>query len=392
MKIGLISPYDLSYPGGVSLHVSRLAHEFLKKGHSVRIIAPCSSPPADALKDLVIPQGYPIPVPSAGSIARISLSLRLSKPIRALMEREKFDVVHIHEPLTPTLPLTALRVSPAITVGTFHACHSKPRGYGIGKPILSHWFKRLHGKIAVSEAARKFVSRHFPGDYRVIPNGVDNTHFSPVGPYIDYMKDGKINLLFVGRLEKRKGLKTLLKAFQLLKKEYPETRLIVVGPGERAINKYQNMAQKENIPDVIFTGYIPSQELPQYYRSADIFCAPATGEESFGMVLLEAMSCGKPVVASNIEGYAGVLSDGLEGFLVPPKNIESLKDAMSRLTGDRKLREEMGERGRIKAQGYSWENVAGKILKYYGELRYPDTYLYGKELTFQPPVTAFPVE
>ncbi len=368
MKIGLVSPYDYAYPGGVSLHISQLARQLLARGHNVRIIAPCSQTPTDGLKDFVIPLGRPIPVPSGGSIARITLSIRLSAPVKRLLARENFDVVHIHEPLTPMLPVTFLRNSDCLNVGTFHAYHSKPRGYGLAKPILSHWFKRLHGRIAVSESAKKFVSRHFPADYHIIPNGIDIQRFSPAKKPIDHLNDGRLNILFVGRMEKRKGLDYLLKAYSLLKIDYPDARLVVVGPGERLLKKYKKIIQQNDIEDVVFAGNVPYDELPRYYCSCHVFCAPATGEESFGIVLLEAMACGKPVVATNIEGYAGLISNGKEGLLVRPKNERSLKDALCTFLADRSLMAITGERGRAKAEEYCWERVGGRILDYYEEL------------------------
>lgn len=369
MKIGLVTPYDYCHPGGVTIHVGQLARQFQARGHSVRIIAPCSRSPADDLRECVIPVGHhPVPVPSGGSIARITLSLKLSGTIKKLLQKEDFDVVHVHEPFTPMLPVTVLRLSGFLNIGTFHAFHSKPRGYGLAKFILRKWVKHLYGRIAVSEPARKFVSRHFPGDYRIIPNGIDTEQFSPSVRPMAHLADGKLNILFVGRLEKRKGLDYLLKAFALLKKDYPEARLVVVGPGKRLLNKYQQMIERQDIKDVVFTGYVPYQELPRYYRSAHVFCAPALGEESFGIVLLEAMACGRPIVASNIEGYASLISHGNEGLLVPPKNEIALRDAIGELLANRMLREDVGYRGRITAEQYSWDKVSARVLDYYSEV------------------------
>ncbi|MBI2934222.1 MAG: glycosyltransferase family 4 protein [Chloroflexi bacterium] len=367
MKIGLVSPYDYSWPGGVSLHVGELARQFRARGHDVRIMAPCSRPPADDLKDFIIPVGHhPVPVPSGGSIARITLSFKLSGPVRSLLARENFDVVHIHEPFTPMLAVTVLRTSESLNIGTFHAFHSKPRGYGMAKWVLRRWSRWLHGKIAVSEAARKFVGRHFPADYRIIPNGIDIRRFSPEGAPMGFLNDGRPNIVFVGRLEKRKGLECLLGSYRLLKKDFPELRLVVVGPGQ--LSKYKHMIEKERIKDVVFTGHVPHHHLPKYYRSASVFCAPSIGEESFGIVLLEAMACGRPVVASNIEGYAGLLDHNQQGILVPPKDVTALRDGIGGLLADRGRRELMGYNGRLKAELYSWERVSARILDYYHEV------------------------
>jgi phosphatidylinositol alpha-mannosyltransferase len=182
---------------------------------------------------------------------------------------------------------------------------------------------------------------------------------------IERFKDGKLNILFVGRLEKRKGLSYLLDAFERIKEEMPDSRLIIVGPGTRLRRRYEKRVAKHGLKDVVFVGFASYEELPRYYQSADIFCAPATGSESFGIVLLEAMALSKPVVASNIEGYAGVVSDGVDGMLVPPKDSQSLARALTTLLNDESLRQKMGEQGRAKALNYGWESIAGHILDYY---------------------------
>ncbi|MFQ5826748.1 MAG: glycosyltransferase family 4 protein, partial [Dehalococcoidia bacterium] len=250
MKVALVSPYDFAYPGGVSLHLSHLERNLTRMGHEVRIIAPCSAGAAYESPNLIA-LGRPIPVPSAGSLARITLSLRLSSPVRAILERENFDVISLHEPLTPMLPLEVLRQSRAVNIGTFHACHSKPRGYGLSKLLLRRWFRRLHGRVAVSPAALRFVSRHFPGDYHIIPNGVDLEHFSPQATPREELRDGKQNILFVSRLEKRKGLDCLLDAYGRVKREFPDIRLIVVGPGTKLRKGYERLVTERGLNDIV---------------------------------------------------------------------------------------------------------------------------------------------
>lgn len=190
-------------------------------------------------------------------------------------------------------------------------------------------------------------------------------HFSPKISPIDEFCDGKLSILFVGRLEKRKGLSYLLKAYKQVKQEVPDSRLIIVGPGTRLRKKYERQVRHYGLQDVIFVGYVSYNELPRYYKTADIFCSPATGGESFGIVLLEAMAIGKPVVASNIEGYANVLTHRVEGLLVPPKNVDMLAQALLSLAANESLRQQMGAKGALKAQEYSWEQIAGKVLSYY---------------------------
>jgi phosphatidylinositol alpha-mannosyltransferase len=367
MKVALVSPYDFSYPGGVSLHISHLERNLTRMGHEVRIIAPCSAETAYESPNLIA-LGRPIPVPSGGSLARITLSLRLSSPVRAILEREDFDVINLHEPLTPMLPLEVLRQSRAVNIGTFHACHNKPRGYGLSRLLLRRWFRRLHGRVAVSPAAMRFVSRHFPGDYRIIPNGVDLEHFSPQVTPREELCDGKQNILFVGRLEKRKGFDCLLNAYGRVKREFPDIRLIVVGPGTKLRKGYERLVMERGLKDIVFAGYVPYAELPTYYASADIFCAPATGGESFGIVLLEAMATGIPVIASQNEGYCQLVTPGTEGLLFPPKDAEALTQALRHLLTDRALGREMGARGQRKAQEYSWERIAQMSAELYLEL------------------------
>jgi phosphatidylinositol alpha-mannosyltransferase len=369
MKIALVSPYDFAHPGGVNNHISALEHQFTRMGHEVIVIAPASKP-ISAFGGRFIPIGKPWPYPSSGSVARISLSPWLTTQVRDVLNREKFDIIHLHEPLCPALCATILRESNGNNVGTFHAVDS--RGYTLWWPLtvmyLRKWFHKLDGKIVVSRVAMEFSNKHFPGDYTIIPNGVDVEHFSQDLPPIDDFSDGKVNILFVSRLEKRKGVNYLLKAYKRTKREIPNSRLIIVGPGTRWSNKYEKQAGQNGLPDVIFTGRVSHSELPRYYSTADVVCCPATGKESFGIVLLEAMAAGKPIVASNIKGYADVLAHGSEGLLVPPQDEKRLAQALVSLMNDKALRQEMGARGKIKALEYRWESIAIRVLEYYSEV------------------------
>jgi phosphatidylinositol alpha-mannosyltransferase len=339
-------------------------------GHEVRVIAPASKA-VSGFGDRFIPIGRPRPVPSSGSIARVTLSLWLSSKVKEVLERENFDVIHLHEPLMPMLCTNVLRFSQTANIGTFHASHGRP-GYNLAKPfgkwLLKKWFRRIHGKIAVSKPAVDFAHEHFPGYYNIIPNGVDLDRFSPDVAPIEEFCDDKLNILFVGRLEKRKGLQYLLQAFVQVKREIPNCRLIVVGPGTRLRRKYDKLVAKRGLKDVVFTGFVAYDELPRYYKTADVFCAPATGRESFGIILLEAMAVAKPIVASNIEGYASVIDNGVDGLLVPPRDIGTLAQTLISLLKDGSLCQEMGARGRAKALEHSWEHIARDILNYYARV------------------------
>ena len=367
MKIGLASPYDITWPGGVTVHISRLADRLEAAGHEVKILAPHSPSRDLPVGCEVIPLGRSVPVPAGGSVARVSLSLWLDHKVRDVLSRESFDLVHIHEPLMPVLSLTVLRHSNAVNVGTFHAVHGKFRNYGWSFPILRRWFKRLDGCIAVSPAAREYVERFFRAEYEIIPNGIDVENFSRPKEPIPGLNDGKTNILFVGRMEKRKGFRYLLEAYGKLKWENPNIRLVVVGPGSPDRDCYRIMSER-NLQDVVFAGTVSYEDLPRYYQSAHICCAPATGRESFGIVLLEAMASGKPVVATNIKGYAAVVEHGRQGLLAPPKDASKLAEALGFLINDPKLREQMGAAGREKAARFEWDLVAKQIMGYYDQV------------------------
>ena len=360
----MVSPYDFTWPGGVTTHVAQLARELGRLGHEVQVLAPHSPSRDSAEAEQFIPLGRSVPLPSGGSTARVSLSWWLYPKIRAVLRREQFDIVHLHEPLAPILPLCVLEFSHAVNVGTFHASYSHQRLYTLTHPIIKRWQRRLHGAIAVSPAARRYVHQAFPGDYKIIPNGIDVDHFADnAGPWPKY-RDGKTNILFVGRLEKRKGLRYLLEAYSKLKWDYPDTRLLVVGPGLPDEGSFEVIGAR-SLQDVELIGGVSYEELPRYYASADIFCSPATGAESFGIVLLEAMSAGKPVVASDIEGYRGIIEHGEQGLLVDPKDGDELAKSLARLIEDRELARRMGSRGREMVEQYRWEAVASQVEAYY---------------------------
>lgn len=367
MKIALVSPYDFAFPGGVTSHISSLERYLSRMGHEVKVIAPASQP-VTIFGDRFIPIGKPRPIPSSGSIIRVTISLRLASTIKEVLNREKFDIVHLHEPFMPMLCSAILRFSDATNVGTFHAWDGKP-GYNWGKPI-STWMirRRLHklaGRIAVSEMAKAYVSKHVPGYYDIIPNGIDMERFSPDVPPIEEFCDGKQNILFLGRLERRKGAIYLIKAYQQVKQEIPNSRLIIAGPGTRLRKPYEKWIKNQGLEDIVFVGYVSEADKPRYYKTADVYCSPATSRESFGIVLLEAMAVGTPVVASDIDGYNSVITDGEDGLLVPPRDSRSLARTLISVLSDETLRQKLAARARLTAEKYSWERVAEKVLDYY---------------------------
>jgi phosphatidylinositol alpha-mannosyltransferase len=369
MKICLVSPYDFSHPGGVSEHVRHLAGELRDRDHLVSVMAPSTELDDEHGIADYIRIGRSVPVPGNGSVARIALSFHLARRVRGILDEHGFDVVHYHEPLSPALPITTLRFHRGANVGTFHAYAKRNLGYYYARPFLKRYFKRLHSCIAVSAPARDFVSRYFPADYHIVPNGIDTARFSPGhAPIAELRTPGWHTLLFVGRLEQRKGLPALLEAYAELRRRRPNVRLVVVGdgPGRWGYEKY---VEAEAIPDVLFMGHVASEMLPRCYASADVFCAPAVGRESFGIVLLEAMASGVPVLASAIPGFSQVITHGQTGMLVATGDPTAWTVALERILADAAERRRLAEAGLRHSQGYDWSRIVDVVLDVYAEAR-----------------------
>jgi phosphatidylinositol alpha-mannosyltransferase len=360
MRIGLVSPYDFATAGGVNDHVRHLARQLRRLGHEARIFAPSSRADVDFDTARFYRIGSPIAIPVNDSVARITLSFHLADQVAAIVEKERFDVLHFHEPLM---------MSRTTNVGTFHAFARSNIGYYYGRRWLEPYLSYLHRGIAVSEPARDFLHQYFP-DFpaRVIPNGIDVNAFKPGLTPIRHLRDDHVNILFVGRLEKRKGLGDLLRAYEFMQSRVPKSRLIVVGDGPLR-GQVESYISRHRLPNVVMAGYVPDTVLPRYYCSADIFCAPATGAESFGIVLLEALASGLPVVATEVEGYMSVLEPGRDSLTVQPKGWAELGSALIILARDAELRGRMGAYGREKAGRFGWDVVAAQILEVYEEAR-----------------------
>ena len=362
MKIALVSPYDYAYPGGVTEHISHLNEQFQGMGHEVRILAPSSQSEEELPYDNLYRVGKTIVrVPTNASVARISLSLTLSRQVKEILANERFDVVHLHEPLAPALPITVLRHSRTVNVGTFHTYRRSHFAYLYGKPLLKRYFNRLQG--------RELIERYFPSQYRIIPNGIDMRLFQSALPPFPELDDGKLNVLFVGRLEKRKGLNYLLRALRRVQESGAhDVRLIVVGAfTEEQRAEYEKRVGRLGLSHVRFVGFVSREDKVRYYKSCHVFCAPSTGGESQGIVLLEAMAAGKPVVASDIEGYHAVLEGTGAGALVPPEDDAALARELTRFLDDESLRRETGAKGLVAAQDYSWEKIATQLAAFYEE-------------------------
>ena len=369
MKVGLVSPYDFATAGGVNDHVRHLAVQLQQRGHETRIFGPSSRADVGVDRAKFYRIGTPIAIPVNDSVARITLSFHLADRVAAIISRERFDVLHFHEPLMPALPMTMLRMSTTANVGTFHAFARSNVGYYYGRPLLQPYLQHLHRAVAVSEPARDFVTRYFPGyPMRVIPNGIDVDVYRPGLAPIRHLRDENLNILFVGRLEKRKGLGDLLRAYRAMSARLPQTRLIIVGDGPLR-NRVESYVSRHHLPNVILAGFVPESVKPRYYNSADIFCAPATGAESFGIVLLEALASGLPVVATEVPGYMSVLEPGRDSLTVPPKSWRELAASLVILGRDAELRRRLGDYGVEKARRYSWDSVASNVLEVYHEAR-----------------------
>jgi phosphatidyl-myo-inositol alpha-mannosyltransferase len=363
VKIGLVCPYIYPASGGVAQHVQYLYQGLRQRGHDVRILT-ASHGPQRASEGDIIRLGVGFSVPINASVGTLTFSPRYLTQIDDMLERERFDLLHFHEPFVPFLSLFLLRESTSVNIATFHAYAGFSPSYEFGSRALRGYAARLHGRIAVSAAARHFIDRYFPGDYKVIPNGVDVGRFANAVP-IARWQDGTPNVLFVGRHEPRKGLLDLLKAHRILRRSGDRSRLLIVGSGpqEREARRY---VATRGLNGVEFLGRVSDAEKAQLYKTADVYVSPATGGESFGIVLLEAMAAGTAIVCSDIHGYKGVVRRGREGLLVPPRQPRELAAAIDTLIDDPALRARMGAAGRRRAEDFSWPRVTAKVEDYYG--------------------------
>jgi phosphatidyl-myo-inositol alpha-mannosyltransferase len=363
VKIGLVSPYVYPMPGGVTQHVGYLYENLRLRGHDVRILTSSHGLQRASEGDIIrLGKGFSFPM--NGSVGTITVSPRYVSQVRDTLEGEQFDLLHFHEPFVPFLSPIILRLSTSVNIATFHAYGGFSPSYEFGKRVMGSYADRLHGRIAVSGAAKHFIDRYFPGEYKVIPNGVDVAKYQRAVPIARWM-DGTRNLLFVGRHEPRKGLVELLKAYRILRKTGCDCRLLVVGQGPLSREARRYVATRR-LGGVEFLGRVGDEEKAQLFRSADVYVSPATGGESFGIVLLEAMAAGTPIVASDIHGYKGVVRRDREAILVPPREPKQIAAAIARLLRDDALRDEMGRNGLARAQEFSWERVTAKVDDFYG--------------------------
>jgi phosphatidylinositol alpha-mannosyltransferase len=363
VRIGVVTEYYYPSVGGIQEHVYHFAREARRLGHVVKIVT--SEMPDVKVGKVernadVIRVGASLPVFQNGGFGRITGGPRIGASVREILTRERFDVVHVHAPLTPVLPLVAIHHATGPVVGTFHTNFKPNLLFRLMRSTLQRYLDRLDAAVAVSRACLSAFEDRLTADFRIIPNGVDTERFAR-GRRIRRFDDGKLNVLFVGRLEPRNGLDRLLTSFHRAWKQI-DARLIVIGDGP-LLPRYRAMVPREMADDVVFTGRV-LEERPDYYATADVYCAP-TRIASFGVTLLEAMAAGKPVLASDIDGYREVLQHGREGELLPPEDPAAWARALVRLSRDPARGVAFGDRGRVTAQRYAWPVVTREVLGLY---------------------------
>jgi phosphatidyl-myo-inositol alpha-mannosyltransferase len=353
VRVALICPYAWDDPGGVQTHVRELAERLLDRGNAITVLAPVRT---EASQPWVRPVGSPVDIPYNASNAPIDPRPWAVRRLADEFRRFGPDVVHAHEPLTPSTSMWATLASPAPVVATFHSGATRSRLYDLAAPVLRRVARRLAIRIAVSETAAAFARRRIGGAFEIVPNGVDVARFMDAEP-ADLGPGTK--LLFVGRLDERKGFPTAVEAFAHLAPAFDDLRLVVVGdgPDRDALDAFDPALRARTV----MLGAVPNVDLPPISAGCDLFLGTAVGGESFGVVLVEAMAAGLPVVASDIDGYREVVRDGLDGLLVPPRDPGAVAEAAGRILRDRSVAGQLKDAGRQRARTYDWDLVVDEL-------------------------------
>ncbi len=366
MRIGIVSQSYYPRYGGVTEHVHALAVELRRRGHEVTILTSRFRKGETGDASGVRRIGYNILVPFNRAFVDFTIGWGLKGQLRRAIRELDLDIVHVHCPSAPTLPVMAVQVCDRPVVGTFHSTGGRTAMQDFFQPALGPLMARLNGRIAVSTTALATAELYYPGPYEVIPNGVDVDRFHPlVAPFPQWRDPDKVNILFVGRLDPRKGVQDLIAAMpEVIQRTDGRARLLVVG------DSYLRPQIEAQVADdarrhVHFLGHVPSADLPRWYATGDLFCSPATGNESFGIVLVEAMAAGRALVCSDIPGYRTVVTPGENAACFPPGDVRALERTLALLVDDPGRRGRLAEAGRQRALDFAWPRVVDRIEAVY---------------------------
>ncbi|MBL7488697.1 glycosyltransferase family 4 protein [Frankia sp. AgB1.9] len=361
MRIGLACPYTWDVPGGVQVHVRDLAETLIAAGHEVSVITPADD--SDTLPGYAVDAGRALPVPYNGSVSRVLMGPVSATRVRRWLRENAFDVLHVHEPTAPSVGLLACMLADGPIVATFHTANPRSKILTAGKGALQPSLEKLRARIAVSEAARRTIVEHLGTSAVLIPNGVRVAAFAGARPMPGY-EPPHHTVCFLGRIdEPRKGLDVLLAALPELARRVPDVRLLVAGPGDvAAVRSRLDPALRDRVELV---GLVPNEDKARVFASGDVYCAPNTGQESFGIVLLEAMASGTPVMASDLDAFRRVLDDGRAGRLFGVGEPAQLAEGLAALLLDDAARAAFAARGRAVVAGYDWPVIAESIVDLY---------------------------
>lgn len=364
LRIGICAPYDLGRPGGVNSHIRAQARALRRLGHDVSIFGVSSAPSIDGEISL----GGCVSLTIGGTETGFGLDPRSWRRLAKVFQGGRpFDVVHVHEPLMPLVPWLVLFQARAPVVATFHTHREEGhRWYARYGWLGTRFMRRVHVRLAVSDAARRTVARYFPGQYEIVPNGIDVERFQRPAARPREMPANRRSVLFVGRLEPRKGVDCLIRAMAAVQRLVPDVQLVVVGEGPERL-RLDADARDARVA-VAFAGRVPDEALPAYYQAADVVCSPALGGESFGIVLLEAMAAARPIVATEIAGYAELLDGSGCCRLVDAGSHSALAREITALVGDARLSRAMGERGAAFVRAFDWTAIARRLESIYARL------------------------
>ena len=361
MKIGIVNPYSWDVPGGVGFHIRDLALKLRSRGHDVRVLTPSTS---DDLPEWITSAGSSVSIPFNGSVANISIKPKALARTRRWLADNDFDVVHVHEPVVPSVSMAAAMLSSAPLVGTFHAALGRSVSRAIASAPMRLYMERIGVRLAVSEEARRTLIEHHGGDAVIIPNGVETASFRTAQPLDQWVAtDERPVIVFLGRLdEPRKGLGVFAGAIESVLERVPGARFLIAGRGD-APDIRATVARFGD--SVSFLGGISDEEKESLLAGASIYVAPQTGGESFGIVLVEAMAARTTVVASDIPAFRAVLEDGRAGALFETGSSDSLASALVELLGDRERLDALADAGQRASAQYDWEVVADKVFEVY---------------------------